>query len=599
MMDLMSATIEQQGAIDNATDNNLIVALPGSGKSFTLTEIAKAIFAKTPNVKLTFVTFTNLATRDMQKKLKKKLPLKHFNNCTVSTFHSLFLKQSKKHMKGQLLIGGAHSNMVIRTLRALGLDIEFKDACSIIDTYGRQLSPDYDPENVDSLLYRTYKKLLNDNGKYDLNDVAKFVCKGLLDQSIDPIESDYNLIDEAQDIDALQSLWVSCHGQAGIKQTLVGDDDQQIYSWRGANGYEAMISFRDEFDAQTHILSECFRCRPEILGAAQILIEHNKTRIPKSMSSAKEEGGIVEIHELIDAEEQYELLSSMILENPWDWVVLARTNLSLRECEAYLSFKGIKTNMMGGKSIWDDPRADAFLKTLYSIRYVNDNRYLNEVLGYLGEHEEIINSINYNAKAAKGFYRVMYDTSEQWKMATLEFQAFCVDETLNIENKIVIANRFNKIIDIIKKSRPSKEKSNTGIEDFIVGLCDKVEGDWNKKLESMIKLLVRFKSKVEDEEKVLSDIVDIGTFHGAKGLEWKNVAIIDVNQDKIPSSSTVALEKSDYDAYLAAMEEERRLVFVGMTRAENELHMFSHGGPKNISSLLLEIKEGAKVLEEA
>lgn len=598
----MTATIEQLGAINNSTENNLIVALPGSGKSFTLTEIAKSIFTKTPNVKLTFVTFTNLATHDMQKKLKNKLAAKHYRNCTVSTFHSLFLKQSKSNMKGQLLIGGAHSNIVIRTLRALSLDIDFQDACSIIDSFGRQLSPDYDPNNMHSVLYKTYKKLLIDNKKYDLNDVAKFVCKGLLDGTVAPISSDYILIDEAQDIDALQSLWISCHGQFGIKQTLVGDDDQQIYSWRGANGYEAMISFRDEFDAQTHILSKCFRCRPEILGAAQILIEHNVTRIPKSMTSAKEEGGIVEIHELIDSESQYELLSKMIIEKPLNWVVLARTNVSLRECEGFLSFKGIKTNMMGGKSIWDDPRADAFLKMLYSIRYINNNRYLNEVLGYLGEDEEIINSINYNAKASKGFYRVMYDTSELWKIATLEFQSFCVDESQNTENTVIIANRFNKIIEIIKKSRPSKEKNNTNIEGFIISLCEKVKGDWYKKLESIAKILVRFKKKnasENDEEKEATDVVDLCTFHGAKGLEWTNVAIIDVNKDKIPSSNTMALEKSDYSAYIEAMEEERRLVFVGMTRAEDELHMFSHGGPKNLSPLLLEIKEGAEIPEEA
>jgi len=596
-----TATIEQLGAIDNATENNLIVALPGSGKSFTLVEMAVAIFSKYPNATITFVTFTKLATKEMRDKLKSKLTAKQLKQCIISTFHSLFLNQAKPHLKGTLLIGSSHSAMVIRAIKATGIKIKFDEAASIIDEEGRILRDNDDIGNSDVELYKAYMKLLKDNKKYDFNDVTKMVCRGLAENSEDsskgiaPVSSDYILIDEAQDMDELQSKWVYYHGKAGKKITLVGDDDQQIYSWRGANGYEAMVNFRDENDAQTHILSTCFRCTPDILGVAQALIERNKVRIPKTMES-KKQGGIDDVN-IYDKEtklHQYEELTGLIKKNPLDWVVLARTNKSLQECEAYLSTQGISTTINSGKSFWDNPRANSFLKMLYSIRYTHDIKYLNEVLGYLHEDEEAINDIIFRSEKHKGFHKIKKREAGMWACSTIGFKEI-IDEAHNTKNLTVIESRFDKILKVIqriypkKKTKPGEEVGKT-IEEHVVYLCEKTKGDWYSILESVTRqldVIAGDKNKGEKEDVLLT------TFHGSKGLEWDNVAIIDLTYEQMPSKQTRALKTLYPKEYARAIEEERRLLFVGMTRAGKKLHLFSYGGEEKTSPFLSEVKESA------
>jgi superfamily I DNA/RNA helicase len=586
----MSATEQQQGAIDNAENYNLIVSLAGSGKSYTLIQMAKRILKKNSNAKITFVTFTNLSTKDMKKKLSETFTVSEQLNFTVSTFHALFLNQSRGYVKGRLLVGGAQENMVSRAKRSAGYDDDSLDvdaAVGVIEYYNSKLNPAEHQDSGYWDLFCEYKALKKKHFKFDLDDATRVVCNGLKDKTIGPIDTDYLLVDESQDMDSNQSIWVNEHAKTGIKVSLVGDDDQAIYSWRSGQKVSAkktMLDFKKQFKADIHILSKCFRCRPEILGAAQKLIEKNKERIPKNMMSAKDKGGVVKLHELKNQEEQYEKVIEMIKKAPKGWSILSRNNRYLKDFHTILLSEGIEAKLLGGKNIWDEPKVDSLLKLLYTIRFLDDNKFLHEVLGYLEEDENVIDDCLMKAKKCKGFVNI--ESELFYRVGTDKFLNFLRQDTTPTTSYDLIKDRVFSLLSIIGQAQ-NKTDDQLPLEKFILNLLLTGKGNWHDRIDTILKKLNRNDYEKEEtdkekEERIEAEkyIVQLATFHGSKGLEWEKVILLDFISGIMPPKDTIELKK---------IEEERRLAYVGFTRAEEELHIMSYGGEKKRSLFVVDL----------
>ncbi|SUI48198.1 DNA helicase II [Shewanella putrefaciens] len=132
---------------------------------------------------------------------------------------------------------------------------------------------------------------------------------------IEPIGCSHLIVDEYQDTDKVQYAWIKCHGIAGAKITVVGDDDQAVYGFRGSLGVVGMRLFQDDFNVNYHTLSICFRCGEEILNAAGHLVSFNKERINKKMLSGAKGESEVYLHQFETMDDEIEHVAKSLLEN--------------------------------------------------------------------------------------------------------------------------------------------------------------------------------------------------------------------------------------------------------------------------------------------
>ncbi|MCI2285956.1 ATP-dependent helicase [Colwellia sp. MSW7] len=287
-------TEEQAGTIENVDENKMIVALAGSGKTHTFISLVERILQENPYSTIAMVTFTNAATSEMEDRVKMKVG-SMANRVSVSTFARLMRVQFVPLMnKRRLLIGGEYYGFIKRAMISQGVDLdELRDCLSEVDKLGRDLTFVDDGSSY-SRVFAEYSNLLKRYGRYDLNLMARELIQALIEGKIKPIKQDFILIDEFQDTDILQYEWLK-ENSRNKKVAVVGDDDQSIYAWRGARAYEAFVDFQGDFNAEAYLLSQCFRCAPEILSTAKAFIEHNQDRIDKDMSSPKPLGGTVSI----------------------------------------------------------------------------------------------------------------------------------------------------------------------------------------------------------------------------------------------------------------------------------------------------------------
>ncbi|MCF2850023.1 UvrD-helicase domain-containing protein [Pseudoalteromonas sp. ACER1] len=275
-------TLEQESAANDVNNHSLILATAGSGKTKTLIEKVKNVLKKSYDRKVILVTFTNAAVNEMQERLEIALPQSSINRVSVTTFHRQFLNQTKKLMQGKLLIGATYFNFIDRLKNYIEnehllpeLKVTFNDITSILNDQPLDEKKGFDKDAV-KLVKECYQELKIKNHLYDLDDATRRAVEGTLSGEIPLLNCTDLMIDEFQDTDLLQYEWIALQGRGGINLTPVGDDDQSIYSWRGARSYETMLKFKDEFKPNIHMLAKCFRCRPEIIDASKNLIEFRR-----------------------------------------------------------------------------------------------------------------------------------------------------------------------------------------------------------------------------------------------------------------------------------------------------------------------------------
>lgn len=603
----MPATEEQLKSIEDVTENKLIVALPGSGKTFTTVSYVDALLKVNEPFNLKnqclMVTFTNSAAAEMANRLKEKIG-KTTRGFRSSTFAGLFMSQFRPISKGRSIIMGAEQEgFVRRTLAQLKMDTdELPFWKSRIDELCRTLSLTGEEDELSLQVYRTYISLLQRYRKIDLNGVSVEVVKAMQKGTIELVPENYLMVDEFQDSDSIQYEWIKVHGLAGKFICVVGDDDQSIYSWRGSQGYENMVRYQKDLDASAYLLSICFRCAKNILAAAEKLIRNNVDRIDKEMNSGRSEAGEVSIIEIpkgyvsertLELEssdlkdfavasngnreskgrenvekkmEFYRFVAQEIAAEPNGWAVLARTNSYLDLMERALAELNVKVKRIGGRSIFDNEHAVGIVRLFYALAHPKATGDLSVGLAWLGEKESNVSGI-YNSVGRLGFSGASSFVDSSWLDVTRDLQALAAKWKNDIVRDDLILEEISKFRQICRlriRSQFENSKQPETILEVCTNILLKGKGTLADRASNLVqKLCVRKSNTAHRKE----GVVTLATMNGSKGLEWPKVWITDVEKGKSP------MIVDDGNDIANRMEEERRLLFVAMTRAEDKLVM--------------------------
>lgn len=511
---------EEQSLAVHHEGHSVIVACPGSGKTRVLVERAARLHAERPLAEIVVVTFTRQAAIELRRRLSEKVAT--LARLRVATFHSLALQQLLTRTNSRIC--GPSEQMALLRRAAAGhlSDSNFRDFLSASDAYtSGDLSALDNPE-----YQRAYDDYLDLLAEYNAVDFSQGILKsveGMEDGTLAPFPCNHLLVDEVQDIDAMQVRWVAAHTRAGAELTVVGDDDQSIYAFRSALGYRGMQKIQRSLDAALLRLSINYRNHDEVLGLAVSLIEHNTNRVPKNLMSAKGSGGQARLHASFwtDLEEVGAMIDH-VQQSPSGWALIARSNYKLDVAERLLRERKIPFSRPGRARFWESEEPALFLGLLRPDAL----------------HDPLL------------------------------FSAACTRAACTLQDRPIAAlrqllrRRRSEAPDVFIHSVSSWLLQHVGglqadRRDGIRGIverCRRYLLEMTGTLDERIHHATRPPSTKRERLCLL-------TMHAAKGLEFPAVWIFGCQDGVIPSNRE------------ANLAEERRLLYVAMTRAESELHL--------------------------
>lgn len=560
----------------------LAIACPGSGKTKTLA--TKAAYLLDGGEKVAAVTFTRDAAIELRERIIKIAKPGCKPRLLVGTFHSMdmFMAFPKKNgdygrailadMKSpfkkpwNIVKEGVRRGYIVRALREAELKLSFEEATAIIE-HLKSNPTALDIEDSHRAMVESYIRLMSESDHIDFQDIILNTNAALSNKTLDTLHVDHLMIDEYQDTDKAQLEWTRHHGKAGVPITAVGDDDQSIYAFRNALGYSGMDQFAREFNAMRVLLGTNYRCRAEILAASETLIQRNTERIDKVLYAHKGSGGSVS-HEAFKSEnEEIDAVcvdaENAIVDN-CTFAVIARTNRQLIGVEGAMITRGIPFVKTDGKSIFDYSEIQVTAAALRTTINPKPND-VDMLLGWAGMSDDDAKGIrrafgnNIVIGSPKDFKNLK--VSEKGVDIWRSFAAVQTVNALNVANgkpALAVVGMLEWLSNhLVKPNSPVmldvamkmfKPPTGTSLADHLAYLR-------NQELKN------RDSAKANADEEPQNRIL-LTTAHSSKGLEFDRVWIVGMNTGVFPS------EKS-------SIEEERRLMFVAMTRAREALFISS------------------------
>lgn len=593
----------QYEAITHGAGAMLVLAGPGSGKTFVTTQRIKYLIehhAVKPD-DILVITFTKAAAMEMQERFVKLNEGKSYP-VHFGTFHSIFfqiLRHTYKFTAENIIRERDKYRLLSQITGEMPEEICSRQTASdysSAETLQRLLSEiskvknnDITPQELKSetvsqpefeYLFDAYKKEMNRNRLIDFDDMV-LLCRNLLVSRPDTLKLwqerfQYILVDEFQDICPLQYEVVRLLAKPQDNLFIVGDDDQSIYGFRGSKP-EIMLNFKKDYpNAGQVLLNVNYRSRKDITETAGKLIAHNKVRFPKEVETQNQQEDGVKIYAFRSKLKQAESIALLIrqyMEQPGarysDIAILYRTNNHSVYTAGRLMQEGIPFAMKEKpKNIYDSAVA-----------------------------KDIISYINYalNEDSVEDFFRIMNRPVRYIKRTTVPTKPFQMQELLNNnrETGYVIQNIRQLYDDLhfIKSLNPFSAvnyiRKGVGYDEYVRKQARERGRDAAKELEELDELLLISKgfetmkewlehignydavmqeaARQESRRKQDMDCVNIVTMHASKGLEWKVVVLPDVNEGVVPHKKAVTDEE---------LEEERRMFYVAMTRARENLFIF-------------------------
>ena len=586
----------QKEAVVNTDGAMLILAGAGSGKTRVLTtKVAYLIKEKgvRPDNVLA-ITFTNKAAKEMKERIYSLVGNDAFK-IQISTFHSFGLKILKQNYN----LLGYQSNFTIidsddslsvvkKIMKELGIDTNKYNPRAVRSAISNNKNEMIDPINYENYVhtdydevvrdvYKKYEKNLKLNNAIDFDDLLILPLKLFKENPFVLKEYQeiykYIFIDEYQDTNEPQYLLSKLISSKYKNITVVGDADQAIFTWRGAN-YRNILNFEKDYkDAKVVVLEENYRSTKTILNAANNVIRNNKVRKEKNLWTENDEGNKITYYKAFDEkDESYYVvkeIKKLLNENisPNDICVLYRANAQSRTIEEAFLSNAISYRIVGAYAFYNRKEIKdlmAYLKLIYNEK---DDISLLRVINYpkRGIGNKSIENLSIKADVSnKSLYEV-------------------IDSGKELE--------FKNLIERMKKE--SEKLSLTELIDYVLkesGIKESLESE--KTLEADIRLenLEEFKSITKnfeesegivsledflDELSLVSDVseqkneteekVTLMTMHAVKGLEFDYVFVIGMEEGLFPHSNS--MESSD------ELEEERRLCYVAITRAKKKLYI--------------------------
>ncbi len=600
----MNLNPEQIAAIEHIDGPLLILAGAGSGKTRVLTErVVHLINSKSCHAsEILAVTFTNKAAAEMRKRIEKKIG--HVARDTwVNTFHSACLKILRRHadeigfspqftifddsdqlsLIKKVLAELNISDKILSPRSALEKISRSKDSCIEAKNYP---SGDFYHEKI-SKVYIKYDQELHKNGALDFGDLIMLTVK--LFKTAPHILAKYQekfrfvMVDEYQDTNHAQYELVKLLAEKHHNICVVGDPDQSIYGWRGADISNILEFERDFPGAKVVKLEQNYRSTKRILAASDAVIENNRSRKPKTLWTENEEGELISVIETPNEREEAKAAVTEIkrLVNNGasykDIAIFYRTNAQSRLFEDELMKEGLPYIIYGGVKFYDRAEVKNIIAYLKLASNTADDISLKRIINVpaRGIGKTSVDKLSTYAAAAHVSMFEMISNHLQ----TTDFNA-------GTRFKLSV---FARIVTDIKKMMvaPLPELVTEAIAKtgYVEALASEKTDEANERIENIDELISAVaeisKQKPEatladflDQVALVSDIdryddekgaLPLMTLHLAKGLEFNNVFIVGLEEGCLPHIRSI----DDPDQ----MEEERRLFYVGMTRAQKKLFL--------------------------
>ena len=599
----------------------IVIAGAGSGKTRVLTyRIAYLMHQGVDPFNILSLTFTNKAAREMKERISAIVGSSEAKNLWMGTFHSVFAKILR--IEADRL--GYPSNFTIydtqdaqrligSIIKEMGLDKDIyktKQVAARISSYKNSLitvrAYFQNPELIEAdtmakrpelgNIYKAYVERCFKAGAMDFDDLL-LKTNELITRFPDVLAKyqdrfRYILVDEYQDTNHSQYLIVRALSDRFQNICVVGDDAQSIYAFRGANINNILNFQRDYDDVKMFRLEQNYRSTKNIVQAANSVIDKNQNKLDKNVWTANEEGEKVKVNRLITDGDEGRYVASSIFENKMnhqlkdsDFAILYRTNAQSRAIEDALRKRDIPYRIYGGLSFYQRKEIKDVLAYLRVIINPADEEALKRIINYpaRGIGQTTVDKL---IVAANAYNKSIFEVLEQINQVDIKINSGTKTKLNNFVTLIKSYQIINANADVfaitdhvVKTAGLIKELNKDGtpegvakmenVEELLNGMGDFVEGQ--KELADATASLAEYLEDValatdmDNDKGNDAEKVSLMTIHLAKGLEFPYVYIVGMEEDLFPSAMSMNTRSE--------LEEERRLFYVALTRAEKQAYL--------------------------
>ena len=605
--ELINGLNDKQKEAVLATDGPcLVIAGAGSGKTKVLThKIAYDIESGIKPWNILAITFTNKAANEMKERIEKLIG-DAAKDLWMGTFHSICVRILRRYIdrigyKTDFVIFDTsdQKTLIKECLKTLKVDDKiFTDRGVLSEisngknemlepkAYGVKYAGDFRKKTI-AEIYELYQRRLRENNAIDFDDIINFTIK-ILSENPDVLDYytekfKYILVDEYQDTNKAQFTLVSLLASKYGNVTAVGDNDQGIYSFRGAD-ISNILNFERDFPGTRIIkLEQNYRCTGNILKAANAVIKHNENKYDKKLWTENEEGHLPCIY---CGEDEYdegryivEQINHLKTEEYYknsDFTILYRMNAQSRAIEDILMREGIPYKVIGGLKFYERKEIKDIIAYLRLIHNSADNlslkRIINEPKRGIGKTSiEQIQEIS--DKTGNSMYEIIRNAQEYGLTRVFSNSRDFIEQIEYLKSK----KDELKISDLIKETlnktgytkaleNENSVEAETRIENLEEFLTVAIEFEEESADNTLAEFLenITLSSDIDGMEDA-EDSVTLMTLHSAKGLEFPVVFLIGMEEGLFPSYRSIGEQRE--------LEEERRLCYVGITRAKEYLFL--------------------------
>ncbi len=613
-MNLDTLNPAQREAVEKTEGPVLILAGAGSGKTRVLTtRIGHLIEDKgVQPANILAITFTNKAANEMRERVEETLD-SDASDMWISTFHSCCVRILRKDInrigynRSFVIYDSADQVTLVKDcLKELNLSDKVFEPKVIISTISGAKDKLYDPKQFKAMhmndnrmskiadVYALYQDRLKRNSALDFDD--------LIFKTVELLKSDkevldyyrnrfkYIMVDEYQDTSKAQYELIKILAKEHQNICVVGDDDQSIYGWRGAD-IRNILEFEKDYD-NVHVvkLEQNYRSTQIILDAANTVISNNIERKRKRLWSEKKEGELIKIQVAQDEIEESDFVADMIAKisreqnrSYKDFAILYRANAQSRSVEDALNRSQIPYNIYGGTKFYERKEIKDLIAYLRVIQNPQDDISIKRIINIprRGIGLRTIEKIEDRASLKQeSIYSVLIDIETNSEISTKARNSISkfVDNVIGtlrtmrevypvsklIEKVIESIDYYGYIDELYKGDKEEAEERKDNVKEFISVAMEFEQTSEEKDLETFLTGIALTSESSEEEE---IDKVSLMTIHTSKGLEFPVVFIVGMEDGLFPIARAV---RSMNDSEI---EEERRLCYVGITRAKEILYL--------------------------
>ena len=602
----------QREAVENTEGPVLILAGAGSGKTRVLTTRIGYLM-EDKNVKaenILAITFTNKAANEMRERVEETLEGTDTKEMWITTFHSCCVRILRKiinkigYNRSFVIYDSPDQITLIKDcMRELDISDKAFDPKYVLSCISNAKDKLYSPKKYMQLnegdisktkigeIYALYQDRLKRNSALDFDDlIMKTVelfneCPDILDFYRNKFR--YIMVDEYQDTSKAQYELIKLLAKQHQNICVVGDDDQSIYGWRGADIRNILEFERDYDNVKIVKLEQNYRSTQVILDAANHVIANNTERKRKKLWSDKKEGQLIKIQLAENEIEEGDFISNTINymrryedREYKDFAVLYRANAQARSVEDALNRAGIPYNIYGGIKFYERKEIKDIIAYLRVIQNPQDDISLKRIINVprrgigLRTIEKIEDRASLKEESIYSVLIDIEDNSDISRKARASISEFVdlMSTLRSFTDVYTVSQVIEKILDVTGyKDELLKEKNNEGedrlenLQELISVALEFESGSEDKSLEAFLTSIALNAEPSDDEEQ--EDRVSLMTIHSSKGLEFPVVFLAGMEEKIFPIARAIqSMRDSD-------IEEERRLCYVGITRAKEELFL--------------------------